>query len=80
MLLDPYNGLLITLAKGLQAKQWRCAVQLLWTLVCLSLLLAACGRTPAQPAIQDGDGVHVDLASIDHRCHRDSQNIYRRLV
>jgi hypothetical protein len=61
MLLDPDNGLLITLAKGLLAKQWRCAVQLLWTLVCLSLLLAACGRTLAQPAIQDEDGAHVSV-------------------
>jgi len=33
MLLDPDNGLLITLAKGLLAKQWRCAVQLL--MICL---------------------------------------------
>lgn len=61
MLLDPENGLLITLAEGLQAKQWRCAVQLLFTFVCLSLLLAACGRALAPPANQDGDGIRVSV-------------------
>lgn len=72
MLADPYNGKVISLARGQQPKQRRCATRLLWTLVCLSLLLAACGRTLALPTDQDADGIRV---SVTHDIEVDAKEV-----
>jgi hypothetical protein len=72
MLADPYSGKVISLARGQQPKQRRCATWLLWTLVCLSLLLAACGRTLALPTDQDADGIRV---SVTHDIEVDAKEV-----